>query len=169
MVLTWISTSAHVWRFHYVLARSALIWVAGSGSGSRRAKLTHKNRKKYRIFMFWSAGCSFLRAEDFFCSLGVLYGGLGISKLQFLIKKIKIKISCCKLFSTLGHQTRIRIRIRIKSMRIRNPGFGKSSISWALFFFTDSRGGEQGAGAEQRGRLWRGAQHWQHLHRQHER
>jgi hypothetical protein len=24
----------------------------GSGSGSRRAKMTHKKRKKYRIFMF---------------------------------------------------------------------------------------------------------------------
>ncbi len=61
------------------------------GSGSRRAKMAHKNIKKYRIFMFWSAGCSLLRAEGFSCSLGVLYGGLGISKLQFLIKKIKIK------------------------------------------------------------------------------
>ncbi len=55
---------------------SALIWVAGS----RRAKMTHKNRKKYRIFMFWSAGSSLLKAEGFSCSLGVLYGGLGISK-----------------------------------------------------------------------------------------
>ena len=63
---------------------SALIWVAGSGS--RRAKIT---QKKYRIFMFWSAGCSLLRAQGFSCSLGVLYGGLGRSKLQFLIKKIK--------------------------------------------------------------------------------
>ncbi len=35
---------------------SALILVTGSGSGSRRAKMTHKNRKKYRIFMFWIAG-----------------------------------------------------------------------------------------------------------------
>jgi hypothetical protein len=32
-----------------------------------------------------------LRAEGFSCSFGVLYGGLGISKLQFLIKKIEIK------------------------------------------------------------------------------
>jgi hypothetical protein len=32
-----------------------------------------------------------LRAEGFSCSLGVLYGGLGISKLQLFIKKIKIK------------------------------------------------------------------------------
>jgi hypothetical protein len=54
--------------------------------------------------MFWSA-CALLRAEGFSCSLGVLYGGLGISKLQFLIKKIKIKISSCEFFSILGHQT----------------------------------------------------------------
>ncbi len=80
---------------------SALIWVAGSGSAFKlrirmrikRVKMTHKNRKKCRIFMFWSAGCSLLRAESFSCSLGVLYGGLGISKLQFLIKKIKIKFA----------------------------------------------------------------------------
>ncbi len=69
---------------------SELIWAVGSGSGSRREKITQKNRKKDRIFIFWSAGCSLLRAEDFSCSLGVIYGGLGISKLQFLIKKIKI-------------------------------------------------------------------------------
>jgi hypothetical protein len=30
-----------------------------------------------------------LRADGFSCSLGVLYRGLGISKLQFLIKKLK--------------------------------------------------------------------------------
>jgi hypothetical protein len=48
---------------------------------------------------------SLLRAEGFSCSLGVLYGGLGISELQILIKKIKIKISSCKFFSSLGHQT----------------------------------------------------------------
>ena len=63
--------------------------------------MTHKNRKKSRIFMFFSTGCSLLRAEGFSCSLGVLYGGLGISKLQFLIKKIKIKFP----ISILGHQT----------------------------------------------------------------
>ena len=66
--------------------------------------MTHKNRKKSRIFMFLSYGCSLLRAEGFSCSLGVLYGGLGISKLQFLIKKIKIKFPAY-FFSILGHQT----------------------------------------------------------------
>ncbi len=53
--------------------------------------MTHKNRKKARIFMFLSTGCYLLRAEGFFCSLGVLSRGVGISKLQFLIKKIEIK------------------------------------------------------------------------------
>ncbi len=37
--------------------------------------------------------------------MGVLYRGLGISKLKFLIKKIKNKISSCKSFSIVGHQT----------------------------------------------------------------
>jgi hypothetical protein len=38
-----------------------------SGSRSRRAKMTHKSRKKGRNFMF-CAGCSLLRAEGFFCT-----------------------------------------------------------------------------------------------------
>ncbi len=53
--------------------------------------MAHKNEEKSRIFMFLSTGCSLLRGEGFSCSLGVLYGGLGISKLQFFIKKIEIK------------------------------------------------------------------------------
>ncbi len=36
--------------------------------------------------MYWSAGCSLLRAEGFFCSLEILYAGLGIGKLYFLIQ-----------------------------------------------------------------------------------
>jgi hypothetical protein len=44
-----------------------------------------------------------LRAEGFSCSLGVLYGGLGKSKLQFLIKKTKIKFPAVHFFSILGH------------------------------------------------------------------
>jgi hypothetical protein len=69
-----------------------------------------------------------LRAEGFSCSWGVLYGGLGISKWQFFIKKIKIKFPAVNFFPILGHQTLdpdpgsgSGIRIRIKSMRIRNP------------------------------------------------
>ncbi len=92
--------------------------------------MTHKNRKKSRIFMLLSTGCSFLRAEGFSCSLGVLYGDLGISKLQFLIKKWKL-ISSCKFFKilkTLDPDPESGSAIRkndgsgsVKSMRIRNP------------------------------------------------
>jgi hypothetical protein len=73
-----------------------IIWVAGSGSGSafklririqEGKKITYKNRKKFRVFMFLSTGCSFLRAEGFSCSLGIFYGGLWIIKLQFWSRK----------------------------------------------------------------------------------
>jgi hypothetical protein len=39
--------------------------------------------------MFRSVGWPLLRAEGFFYNLDTLYGGLGIGKLQFLIKKNK--------------------------------------------------------------------------------
>ncbi len=89
-------------------------------------------------FMFWSVGWPLLRAEDFFCNLDVLYGGLGIGKLQFLKKKnlifsaviffnfwslkpwIRIGSGSGLVFSL---KCLIRIRIRMKWMRIRNPGW----------------------------------------------
>jgi hypothetical protein len=52
-----------------------------SGSGSRRAKMTHKSRKKFvkvHVLKCWMA---FFGAEGFFCNLDIL--GLGIGKLQF--------------------------------------------------------------------------------------
>ncbi len=39
-----------------------------------------------------------MRAEGFFCNLDVLYGGLGIGKLQFLIKKKFNFFSSCNFF-----------------------------------------------------------------------
>jgi hypothetical protein len=60
--------------------------------------MTHKNRKKSRTFMFLSIGCSLLKAEGLSCSLGILYGGLGISKLQFFINKIEIKFQAINFF-----------------------------------------------------------------------
>ncbi len=51
--------------------------------------------------MFWIAGCSPLRAVGFsctYCSLVVLYRGLEISKLQFLIKKNIIFFFSFKFF-----------------------------------------------------------------------
>ncbi len=67
--------------------------------------MTHKNRNTVstEFSCVWSAGCSLLRAKGFSCSLGVIYGGLGISKWQFLIKKIKLP--AVNFFSILGHQT----------------------------------------------------------------
>jgi hypothetical protein len=115
--------------------------------------MTQKNRKRTEFL------CFEVLDEGFSCSLGVLYGGLRISKLQFLIKKIKIKFPAVNL-SIFGHQTLdpdpgsgiwirnpesgsgirisnkikywIRIRIRIKSMRIRNPG-SRIRIRQALY------------------------------------
>ncbi len=60
-----------------------VLWVR-IGSGSRRAKMTHKNRKRLINFIFWSASCFLLRSGGFSYRLDVLYVGLGISKLQFL-------------------------------------------------------------------------------------
>jgi hypothetical protein len=50
-----------------------------------------------------SAKCFLLRDEDFSCCMDVLYEGLGISKLQFLIKKYEFYFSC-KFFPMFGHQ-----------------------------------------------------------------
>jgi hypothetical protein len=52
-----------------------------SGSGSRRAKMSHKNGKNLEISCFELLDFLFLSAEGFFCSLDFLYGGLGIVKL----------------------------------------------------------------------------------------
>ncbi len=73
------------------------------GAESSRTTRTHKNRKKFRNFFFWSAGCSLLRGEGFWCCLDVLYGGLGISKLQLFIKNINFFVSC-KFCLVFGHQ-----------------------------------------------------------------
>jgi hypothetical protein len=64
--------------------------------------------------MFLSTGCSLLMADGLSYSLGVLYGGLGINKLQFLIKKIEIKFPAVNFFnfrsSNPGSGSGIRIR-----------------------------------------------------------
>ncbi len=53
---------------------------------------------KVHVLKCWMAS---FRAEGFFCNLNVLNGGLGIGKLQFLIKKKKF--SAVIFFSTFGH------------------------------------------------------------------
>ncbi len=62
-----------------------------------------------------------MRAEGFSCSLGVLYGGQGIGKLQFLIKKIKIKFLVVSFFLILDHQTLDPDPGSGSGIRIRNP------------------------------------------------
>ena len=78
--------------------------------------------------MFLSVGWPLLRAEDFFYNLDILYGGLGIGKLQFLIKKKFNFFFSCFFFQFLvikaldpdwiririGLQPKHWIRIRIK-------------------------------------------------------
>ncbi len=66
--------------------------------------------------------------EDFSCSWDVLYGGLGISELQFKKKNIE-KIFCCKMFSIFGHQIPGSALTKyagswsaLKPMRIHNTG-----------------------------------------------
>ncbi len=44
-----------------------------------------------------------MRAEGFFCNLDILYEGLGIGKLQFLIKKIFFFFRC-NFFSIFGYK-----------------------------------------------------------------
>ncbi len=89
--------------------------VSGSGSGSIRANMTHRIRKKLRNFLVWSAGCSLLRSEGFSCSLDVLYGGLGISILQFVIKKYQI-FSAVNFSQFLTSKHCIRIGIQLKML-----------------------------------------------------
>jgi hypothetical protein len=82
-------------RSDYALIGSGFNGVPGSGFRSRRAKMTQKSRQKLINIIFWSAGCSLLRAEGFSCNLDVLYGGQRLSKFIFFLSK---KISFFQLY-----------------------------------------------------------------------
>ncbi len=90
---TWAGTSYTA----STITPGAVGFFQGCGSESRRAKMTHKRRN----FPFWSAGCSLLRAEGFFCNLDGLYGGPGIGK--FVVFDPNFFFSC-KFFPIFGHQ-----------------------------------------------------------------
>ncbi len=74
--------------------------------------MTHKNRKKSRIFMFLSTGCSPLRFEGFSCSLGVLYVDpkpclrhlpiFLLKNLNWVVFRIQIKIRERGIETTVG-------------------------------------------------------------------
>ncbi len=68
--------------------------------------------EKIHVLKCWMA---FLWAAGFFCNLDILYGGLGINKLQFLIKKkINFFFQLLFFFNFWSSKPWIRIRIRIR-------------------------------------------------------
>ncbi len=83
--------------------------------------------------MFWSVGWPLLWAGGFFCNLDILYGGLGLGKLQFLILKKFNFFFSCYFFQFLVIKALdpdwIRIRIRKKWIRIRNTADKLTTIS----------------------------------------
>ncbi len=102
------------------------IGFSKSVSGSKRAKMTHKHRKKVnKFFFFLNSGYSLFRAEDFLCCLDILYGSLQISIAIFDQKKIKrVYLS----FRFAGEFLRHYFFPRLSSGRIRlvpNPNFKK--------------------------------------------
>ncbi len=84
-------------------------WECGPGSDPGGKKWPKKVREKNS-----NAECSLLRDEDFSCSLDVPTGGLGISKLQFLIKKCKF---FCRYFWSLQSW------VRAGSALTKNAGY----------------------------------------------
>ncbi len=82
--------------------------VSGSGSGSRRKNYTQKLEKNLEISCFEMLDV-FLTAEGFFCSLDVLYEGLGLGKLQFLIIKYLIVFSAVHFSNLWSSKPWIRI------------------------------------------------------------
>ncbi len=82
-----------------------------------------KIEKNLINLIFWSARCSVLRAEGFSCSFDALYAGLGISKLQFLIKK---DTTTFQLYFFLPFLV-IKPWIRIRSGFTWNAGSGSVS------------------------------------------
>ncbi len=87
----------------------------GSGSGLdpdsmgswiriQEGKNDPQTKKKVNKFHFFEVLDVFLRVEGFSCSLDVLYGGLGISKLQFFFIKKRVNKFVGCIFLIFGHQ-----------------------------------------------------------------
>ncbi len=66
--------------------------------------------------MFWSVGWPLLRTEGFFYNLDIPYGGLGIGKLQFLIKKNNKKFSAVIFFQFWSLKPWIRIGLQHQTL-----------------------------------------------------
>ncbi len=106
--LFWMARVRPLFYAGFRIRRIALIWgcwiririqIADPDPDPGGQKWPTKIEKSPEFHVFkYGTGCSLLRAEGFSCSLGVLYGGLGIRKLQFLIKKIEIKFPAINFF-----------------------------------------------------------------------
>ncbi len=91
--------------------------------------MTHNNRKKLINFIFWSDGCSLLKAKNFSFRLDVLYGGLGINKLQFLIRNRKKKMLALFFSQIFVIKTLILIRSGSVSVSRFSWDAGSGSVS----------------------------------------
>ncbi len=113
-----------------------------SGSVSRRAKMTNISTKKLKNIMFWSAGCSLLRVEGFFCSLKIFHGGLkkGIFQ-QYFLFYFWFSIPWIQIGSGSGSGSVFSLKcwIRIKWIQIRNTGSGLTWIWLKKFRVVDKR------------------------------
>ncbi len=83
---------------------TAVLTCSRTKPGSKRAKIAQKIENSYWIHLLKCWIISFEGWKVFSYSLDILYGGLGISKLQFLVKKSKEKISAVFFSSIFGHQ-----------------------------------------------------------------
>jgi hypothetical protein len=96
----------------------------GSGSGLDRDSIRSVlSVSEFQIRIWIQEGRNdrqnvlFLRAEGFFYRLDVLYGGLRMGKLQFLIKKILNFFSAVNIFLIFDHKKPwIRIGIQLKML-----------------------------------------------------
>ncbi len=103
---------------------------------------THKNRKKVQRFNFLKCWLFSLRGKGFSWSLDVLYESLGISKLQFLIKKYQIFV-ICKFFPIFSLKTpgsgsglifRLKCWIRIRNQWIQIRNTTSNEPEWGQWF-----------------------------------
>jgi hypothetical protein len=87
------------------------IQIADPGPRGQKWPTKIEKSTEFLCFEVLDVG-SLLRAEGFSCSMGVLNGGLGISKWQFLMKKIKIKFPAVNFFNFRSSNPGSGIRIR---------------------------------------------------------
>ncbi len=121
LILNKPSSSTWLWIRIRIRIGSGSNGVPGSGYGSRRAKITHKNRKKVNKFHYLKCWMfSFEGWRLFSCSLDVLYRGV-------IVKKILLYFFFFKCWSLTPW---IRILIRIHLNAGSRSGFRIYNNDW---------------------------------------